>query len=210
MERTCLRTGVLHMGSHSNKKCLLKPWDTHLAFSLSNKGPQSFLLTPTRGFSVLFHFYSFYKVPVPDCWSSLLFLPLINWVILGKVFLVSETSPLVWKGAIDIRTVINIIVLILVIIGCQMVGSKCINCEAVLGRVLQDRRLKRQFMKWAFVCANTVFSSMVSDSDFWLPLQVSRGFRLTSQFTSCRRPQLSTKYNINLRDKLDRIILKMS
>lgn len=112
MGRTCLRTGVLHMGSHSNKKCLLKPWDTHLAFSLSNKGPQSFLLTPTRGFS-LFHFYSFYKVPVPDCWSSLLFLPLINWVILGKVFLVSEMSPLVWKGGIDIRTVIIIIVLIL-------------------------------------------------------------------------------------------------
>lgn len=131
MGRTCLKTGVLHMGSHSSKKCLLKPWDTHLAFSLSNKGPQSFLLTPTRGFS-LFHFYSFYKVPVPDCWSSLLFLPLINWVILGKVFLVSETSPLVWKGGIDIRTVIIIIVLILVIIGCQMVGSKCLNYEAVL------------------------------------------------------------------------------
>ena len=45
VERTCLRTGVLHMGSHSNK-IVFYPWDTHSAFSLLNKGPQSFLLTP--------------------------------------------------------------------------------------------------------------------------------------------------------------------
>ena len=108
----------------------------------------------------MFHFYSFYVVSVPDCWSSLLFLPLINWGVLGKVFLVSEASPLVWKQGValvpipedsrglneficvfgiwhklcqDIRTVINIIALILVIMGCQMVGSKCLNCEAALG-----------------------------------------------------------------------------
>lgn len=87
-----------------------------------------------------------------------MFLPLINCVILGNVFHVSEMSPLYRKNGIapvpipgdsrglneliyvsgiwqelykDIRAIINIIVII--IIECPLAGSKCLNCEAALG-----------------------------------------------------------------------------